>query len=204
MDTTTLAAEPRTDFGKGAARKLRASGRVPALAYRAGGEPLHFSLDPREVKLAYQRSGNPNLLVSVDVGGKALTLLLKDAQKHPVSRSLLHLDFFEVKADEKVEIDVPVRAAGRAAGERLGGRVRVLRPSLKLSCLPADIPATVQVDVTAMEVGDMLDVDELVPPERCELLFKHRFKVITVVGKRIEEEAEEDEEAEEASEEGES
>ena len=193
MDTTTLAAEARTDFGKGAARKLRAAGRVPALAYRAGGEPVHFTLDPREVTLAYQRSGNPNLLVSVDVGGKQLTLLLRDTQKHPVSRNLLHMDFFEVKADEKVTVEVPVRTSGKAAGERLGGRVRILRPTVKVTCLPGNIPATFEVDVTELNVGDMIDVNELTAPEGCELAFKHRFKVISLVGKRV---ADDEDEAE--------
>ena len=204
MDTTNLAAEPRTDFGKGAARKLRAAGRLPALAYRAGGEPVHFTLDPREVSLAYQRAGNPNLLISVDVGGKPLTLLLKDTQKHPVSRQLLHLDFFEVLADEKVTVGVPVRTVGKAAGERLGGRIRILRPTVDIVCLPADIPATLDVDVTALEVDDMVDVNELTAPEGCEIVFKHRYKVVTLVGKRAaaadeaEAEAEAAEEAEES------
>ncbi|MEC7240600.1 MAG: 50S ribosomal protein L25, partial [Myxococcota bacterium] len=85
MDAITVQAEARTDFGKGAARKIRAAGRVPAVIYRAGEEAAHLTVDPNELQLLYRRSGNPNLIVSLDVGGTKHVCVLKDAQKHPVS-----------------------------------------------------------------------------------------------------------------------
>ena len=96
MNATQLSAEAREPSGKGAARKLRAAGRIPALIYRGGEVPTHISIDPSELRLAFARSKNPNTLLSVQVGDSSHLCLLRDTQKHPVSRNLLHADFLAV------------------------------------------------------------------------------------------------------------
>ena len=124
MEAINLGVEPRTGSGKGSARKVRSGGRIPAVVYRAGGEPIEVALDPSEIEYAMRRTGNRNTLFRLEVGGVSRVCLVKEAQRHPTSRRLLHVDFYEVRADEPVVVKVRLEPTGRAAGTRKGGAVR--------------------------------------------------------------------------------
>ncbi|MCB9758840.1 MAG: 50S ribosomal protein L25 [Alphaproteobacteria bacterium] len=202
MPTAPLQANARDDFGKGAARKLRATGHVPGLIYRAGDPPLHISLDPAELTLIFRRSGNFNTILEISVDGQARQCLLKDTQKHPVSRSLVHVDFVEIRGDEQVVVFVPVRPHGRAKGMEVGGKLQLLRRELKVRCLPADIPAEIPVDIRSIGLGEFRRISDLVPPQGCTFVFDNDFNVVAIAGRRIDAAAsdgdEEDEEEAEA------
>lgn len=185
MDATPLQAEARTQFGKGAARKLRRAGRIPALIYRAGGEPTHITLDPAELRLAFQRSGNPNMLLSIDVGTGAKTCLLTATQKHPVSRDLLHADFYQVDASEQVVVNVPVKAVGKAKGIVLGGKLQTIRRDVPIRCLPQNIPALLEIDVSDLDLGAYYRVSGVAAPEGCEVVFDNDFNIFAVKGRRV-------------------
>ena len=184
MDAITVQAEARTDFGKGAARKIRAAGRVPAVIYRAGEEAAHLTVDPNELQLLYRRSGNPNLIVSLDVGGTKHVCVLKDAQKHPVSRDLLHVDFYEVNEKEEIAVEVLVRSTGKAAGEVFGGRISFLRRTVRLAAKPADIPSEVTIDVTKLNVGDFVRAGDLELPNGVSIAIDPRTNLLTCAGKK--------------------
>jgi large subunit ribosomal protein L25 len=184
MDAQTVQAETRTDFGKGAARKLRAAGRIPAVVYRAGGESSHFSVDPTPLQLMYRRIGNPNLLINLEADGKSLFCILKDAQKHPLSRDLLHIDFYEVKAKEEVAVEVLVRISGKAEGETFGARITFLRRTLRVAAKPADIPAEITLDVSAMNVGDFFRAKDVILPAGVSLAIHPGTNILTCAGKR--------------------
>jgi large subunit ribosomal protein L25 len=201
MDAQNVQAETRTDFGKGAARKLRAAGRIPAVVYRAGGESSHFSVDPNTLQLMFRRIGNPNLLLNLEADGKSRLVIIKDAQKHPLTRALLHIDFYEVKPKEEVAVEVLVRISGKAAGETFGATIRYLRRTLRIAAKPADIPAEIQLDVSGMEVGDFLRAGDVVLPKGVSLAIDAGTDMLTCAGKRAleEEEVVEAEATEEAS-----
>ncbi len=185
MDATPLQAEARTQFGKGAARKLRRAGRIPALIYRAGGEPTHITLDPAELRLVYQRSGNPNQLLTIDVGTGPKVCLLTDTQKHPVSRELLHADLYEVLADQLVTVNVPVRPKGKSKGIVLGGKLQTIRRDVSLRCLPKAIPPFLEIDVTNVDLGGFYRASMVTAPEGCEVVLDNDYNIFAVKGRRV-------------------
>jgi large subunit ribosomal protein L25 len=186
MDATPLSAESRSEFGKGAARKIRAAGRIPALVYRDGADPAHISIDPAELRLIFQRSSNPNTILAIDTGAGVKHCVLTATQKHPVSRRLLHADFFEVREDETLLVEVPVTHVGKAKGIIVGGKMQKLRHTLPIRALPQNIPAVIEVDVTEMDLGDMLRASAVVPPEGCEVITKVDFNIFACKGRRTE------------------
>lgn len=202
MSSVSLNAASRTDIGKGAARKIRAQGLLPAVIYRAGQPATSVSLDPNELETAFRRSGNRNTLVTLGVDGKSYTCLVKVTQRDPVTANLLHVDFYEVDDNEEVVVRVPVNPTGRAAGVTAGGKLRLIRRDLDVRCKPASIPATVDVDVTSLNVGDIIRVSAVPAPEGTEIVAPNDFNILTVVGKRGAVELEEEVEAEAPAEEG--
>lgn len=197
MNASQLSAESRTPTGKGGARKLRAAGRIPALIYRGGTEPTHISVDPAELRLIYARSNNPNTVLSIEVDGKGFLCLLSDTQKHPVSRDLLHADFFEINADEEVTVNVPVQAEGRAKGMILGGKLQRLRRTVPIRCLPKDIPTEIVVDISDLDINEFIRVSAIGNPPGGVIVYENDYNVMSLKGRRQEAEvADDDEEAE--------
>jgi len=197
MATVSLQADQRDAFGKGAARKIRAAGRIPAVLYRAGQQPVHISLDPDELELSFKRTGNRNTLVDIGVGGGNHLCLVREVQRHPVSQLLEHVDFYEVATEEDVEVLVKVTTVGRAPGESLGGKVQIMRRDLQLRCRPADIPDAVVVDVSTLDVGGLIKAGDITLPTGSTLLTDDHMNVVTVTAKRVVEEVVDEEEAEE-------
>ncbi len=184
MANVSLNASPRTDIGKGAARKIRAQGLLPAVIYRAGQPATSVSLDPNELETAFRRSGNRNTLVTLGVDGQSYTCLVKVTQRDPVSDILLHVDFYEVDDNEEVTVRVPINPTGKAAGVTAGGKLRLIRRELDVRCKPGSIPATVDVDVTPLTVGDFIRVSGVPAPAGTEIIAPNDFNILTVVGKR--------------------
>ena len=185
MNTIPLQATVRETFGKGEARKLRAKGNIPALVYRAGGAPKHIALDPLVLTKLFRASNNQNTLLDVQVDGQSFTCIVREAQKHPVSRELLHVDLYEVLPTESVLIEVPLLASGRAAGVAAGGKLNVLARAVNVRCMPADIPAIIDVDVTPLNIGEGLRMSQIPAPAGCTFVFPIDFNVVLVVGKRV-------------------
>lgn len=184
MDTLSVNASLRQANGKGGARKIRKSGQLPGVVYRAGQMPTNITVDPHALELGFQKTRNPNTIVELafDDGSKR-TCLVKETQRHPVNQVLRHVDFFEVTADEPVVVVVPIALHGRPAGVRAGGVMTQVARELTVRCKPADIPATIPVDVTPIEIGQSLRVSQVLAPKGCTLLFKIDSNVIYVSGK---------------------
>ncbi len=179
-----LAAEIRTDLGKGAARKFRAAGKIPGVIYKAGGEATHVVVDPARLVEIFRKTQNRNTIVHLQVDGESVPVLVKETQRHPVKRDLLHVDFYAVQDGKKVEVMVPLEGVGTPAGASLGGRVRLIRRTIKARCDWDKIPATFKVDISHMNIGDMIKVSELPSGEGVEVVFDSDFNVLTVYGKR--------------------
>jgi large subunit ribosomal protein L25 len=183
MDTTTVTAQVRETFGKGAARKLRAAAKVPAIIYREGHTPRHVVVDGRELRLIFEKSGNPNMVLAIDMGEDTITVILKDAQKHPVSREILHLDFYQVVEGVSVTVKVPITTSGKSKGAIRGGKLRMLRYTVGITCAPEDIPTAIDVDLSTMDIGDFLRASAITPPAGGVVTFEHDYNILTIVGK---------------------
>ncbi|WP_124054220.1 50S ribosomal protein L25/general stress protein Ctc [Arcanobacterium ihumii] len=191
-----IKAEKRENFGKGAARQLRRENRTPAVLYGFDEAPLHLSFDAHEIYMEVR--SNANALLSLEVEGKKQLALVKDVQRNPLSRIIEHVDLFRVKADQKVEVEVPILTEG----EPFGGAVASVE-LLTLSVLaPAtSIPEHITVSVEGLEDGTTIRIADLELPEGVETAVDPEAPVIAVsipVVELGEDEAGDSEESEEA------
>jgi large subunit ribosomal protein L25 len=204
-----LVAELRDATGKGVARKLRAAGRIPAVVYGKGVESQAISVDPSALQRLLQSTGaGMNTLIELSVDGAMRTVLVKELQRDPVRGRPLHTDFYLVELDKTVEVAVPIHLVGRPEGVELGGILDHPLRELELECLPRAIPESVDVDVTALDVGDSIHVRDLELPEGVSVRTDGNLAVASVIApavveEPVAEEAEEAEEGEEAAVEGE-
>jgi large subunit ribosomal protein L25 len=162
-----LSAELRTGTGKGVARKLRAAGRVPAVVYGRGQESRSLALDPRAFERLIQKSeAGLNTLIDLEVGGQTQVVLVKELQREPLGGAIVHADFYAVDLTRTLEVDVPIHLTGIPIGVSLSGGIldHTLR-ELRVECLPTAIPDSVEVDVSALEIGDSIHVRDLALPE---------------------------------------
>jgi len=196
MATVSIDTTVRDQFGKGAARKIRRQGQIPAVVYSAGGAALSITIDPIDLELKFKRSGNPNTLVDIGIDGTQHLCLVREVQRHPVSRKIRHIDFYEVQQDQQISVSVSIELVGVPVGVSRGGKMQLIRRKMDVLCRPADIPATIQVDVTKVEIDEFIRASQVVAPDNCELIVPSNFNVMTVVGKRgAESEETEEEEA---------
>lgn len=196
MAENRLPAESRSEHGKGAARKLRASGRIPGIIY-GKGEHASVAVDSKSLQRMLETSdAGLNTLIDLDIrGGTTRTVLVKDLQRDPVRGFPLHADFFAVDLEKAVQVTVPVHFEGKAAGEELGGVVDHTLHEIECECLPRSIPDAIEVDVTKLGVGDSLHVSDLSPPRGVTFLSDAETTVATVVMPTAEEAAPEEGEA---------
>jgi large subunit ribosomal protein L25 len=159
----SLNARPRAEHGKGAARKLRAAGRVPVVVYGHGDETHSLSVDALELEKLLARISVENTLLQVAVeGGETTRALIREVQMHPFKPEVLHMDLLQVHAGEAIRLQIPVRLVGTPDGVRNGGGVmdQVLY-DLEVECLPRDIPDAIEVDVSALGVGESARVHDV-------------------------------------------
>ncbi|MDP5878265.1 MAG: 50S ribosomal protein L25 [Dehalococcoidia bacterium] len=206
MSNVEINADVRTSRGKGDARKLRATDRIPAVLYGPGQEATSLSLNPADVERLRRSPLGWNTPIEMVVDGLAGSQLamIQEMQRHPISRQLLHVDFLVIDRDRRLEVSVAIHAVGKAAGLEEGGRLNIMRRSIQVQCLAKDIPEAIEVDVTEMEVGDAVFVDEIELPAGVVVLYDERFPILAVTTKGgVEEEEEEEVEDEEGEGEGE-
>lgn len=177
-DYTKLAAEVRTKFGKGAARKLRAADKIPAVVYGHGTEPKHISLPGHETMLLVRTA---NAVVDLDIEGAAQLALVKDVQRDPVRQIIEHIDLVVLRRGEKVTVDVPVVIEG----ESFSGTIHVQDlNTISLLVLATDIPEHVSVNVEGLEDGVQIHASQLELPEGAELETDPEALVVAIVTPR--------------------
>jgi large subunit ribosomal protein L25 len=185
----TLVAEARDATGKGVARRLRTAGRIPAVVYGRGVESKSISIDPSALLRLLQSSGaGINTLVELRLDGAARTVLVKELQRDPVRGRPLHADFYLVELDKTVEVSVPIRLVGKAQGVEFGGIVDHPLREIELECLPRAIPESVDVDVSALGIGDSIHVRDLVLPEGVQVRTDADQAVASVIAPSVAEE----------------
>jgi large subunit ribosomal protein L25 len=150
MATASLNAKPRTDKGKGVARKLRAAGEVPGVIYGHGREPQSLTVNAREFNRLAERIRITSTVIELSLDGKVAKTLIRELQRHPLSRQTLHIDFQELVAGEKVSVSVPLRFTGTPEGVKTGGGIlEETMHQVQVRVDPANIPDHLDVDVTA-------------------------------------------------------
>lgn len=173
-DIVKLAAELRGTFGKGAARKLRRAGRVPAVAYGHGADPVHLSFDAHDIFMATRQA---NALLSVDLDGQEMLAIVKEMQRNPISRDIEHVDLLRVKKGEKVEVEVPVEVVGESAP----GTIHTIELMHVLVKAPATaLPEAIEVDVTGLEEGQHVTVADLKLPQDVDIELDPQTVVVVV------------------------
>ena len=188
MATATLGAQSRADSGKGAARKLRATGHVPAVIYGHGRDPQALSINVREFERLAEKIRVTSTVIELAVDGKTAKTLIREVQRHPIDRVLLHIDFQELVAGEKVNVSIPIKFVGTAEGVRTsGGIMEEIMHVLHVRCDPADIPDHIDVDVTAIAIGHGLHVSDLKLPAGIEVLDSPTQTLCTVSAPKEEE-----------------
>ena len=202
MAQSELQVTARENVGKGAARSLRRQGLVPAVVYGKGFDPCTITVDPKALKAALANEAGLNTLITLKGDGAfaGKTVLLADSQVHNIRRDLEHVDFKTVDVTVQTSVMVPVVTLGTPAGEKLGGTLNLIRHELEVLCLPTAIPKAIELDVTALDIGDVIHVEEIAVPEGVTIPFDVNFTVATCMGRAAEEVEEvEGEEAEEVA-----
>lgn len=180
---TTLPAEARPSVGKGAARKGRAAGKVPAVLYSEGGSASPIAVDPKKLLEIFRKSQDRNTILQLALDGAVIPVIVQEVQRHPVSRALLHVDFYKLAPGKAVTVKVPVAMVGKAAGVAVGGRARVITRELTVRCAYDRIPRTIDVDVTPLEVGQFVRASQIPAAEGVAIVFDHDFNVVGCEGK---------------------
>ncbi|MDT8440738.1 MAG: 50S ribosomal protein L25/general stress protein Ctc [Desulfuromonadales bacterium] len=198
MAKSILNVEPRVRIGKGGARKVRNDGLVPAVVYGKGMDTLNLRVEPKSLEKAIATEAGWNTLITLKGDGPfdGKVVILKDMHIHPIRREMMHVDFHAIDLRSNVSVMVPVHTVGKAEGEKMGGSLQVIRHELEVVCLPSHIPAVIEIDVTSLQVGDVVHVEDLTLPEGVEVPHEVNFTVLTLTGRKAGEESETGEEGE--------
>jgi large subunit ribosomal protein L25 len=190
MERPVLRAEVREGIGKGRARKLRAKGLIPAIFYGPRSKSIPLVIDPKELVIALQTEAGENALIDLDIrkGDQSdrKVVMVKDLQIHPLQRTTLHTDFYEVTMDEMVTVEIPIHLVGKPEGTKVGGILEQIRRVIQIQCLPGDISKAIDVDVSSLKIGDSIHVQDLTV-EKAKILFDTNFTIATVVPPAVEE-----------------
>ena len=165
MDEVSLVAEVGRVKGSSEARRLRLAGKVPGVLYGHGIDPIDVAVGSRELRTALTSDSGLNALISLDVGGKNHLAMARQLQRHPVRRSIDHVDFVVVRRDEVVSVEVPIHLVGEALEvERADGLVEQSLHSLVVQAKPGDIPNAIEVDISELTIGEAIRVADLKLP----------------------------------------
>ncbi|MDR2450136.1 MAG: 50S ribosomal protein L25/general stress protein Ctc [Prevotellaceae bacterium] len=159
MKTIELKGVGRTSITKAALKKLRKESEVPCVLYGDNGKNVHFSVVARDLKdLVYTPHA---YLVKLSIDGASYTAVMREIQFHPVTDKILHIDFYPVRDDRPVTIDVPVMISGNSEGVRQGGKLQIVNRRLKISALPEHLPDELNIDITSLALGKSIVVGDL-------------------------------------------
>ncbi|HWL54616.1 MAG TPA: 50S ribosomal protein L25 [Chthoniobacteraceae bacterium] len=183
-----LAAQPRTAVGRNAVKKIKSAGFVPAVIYGNGGSPASLQVVEHELDIILAHAAGEHFLVELTIDGetKPRTTIVQDIQTDPVSRRTLHVDFQVVSDDKPIETAIPLEPTGEAVGVKsFGGLLDQLIRQVTVRALPKDLPALVQVDVSAMNIGDLLHIKDIPLPEGISIVEDGDIAVFQIAAPRV-------------------
>ena len=190
MQRPVLTAEIREGVGKEKAKKLRAKGLIPAIFYGPRSQTIPLVIDSKELAKVLQTEAGENVLIDLDIRKGAQSdrkvVMLKDIQIDSLQSITLHTDFFEVAMDEMVTVEVPVHLVGKPEGTKMGGILDQIRRVIQIQCFPGDIPKSIDIDVSPLNIGDSIHVQDI-QVEKAKIISETNFTIATVVPPVVEE-----------------
>jgi len=203
MERPVLSAEIREGVGKEKAKKLRSKGLIPAIFYSPKSQSIPLVINSKEFLKTLQTEAGENVLIDLHIqkGDQAdrKVVMVKEIQIDPLQRTTLHTDFYEVTMDEMVTVEVPIHLVGKPEGIKVGGILEQIRRVIQVQCLPGDIPKDIDVDVSSLNIGDSIHVQDI-QVEKAKILSDTNFTIATVVPPVVEEKKVEEEVVAEAAE----
>ncbi len=203
MKQLDLTVNVRHKTGKEMSKKLRAQGLIPAILYGPETEPVPVAVKANELKRFLYRYRDEQIIFNLTLENNGDTVqkkaLVKELQYHPLTDEIIHVDFYEISMEREVEVEVPVELVGKSKGVESGGHLQLLLQTITVACLPGHIPDKIKIDITDLDIGDVLHVKDLVPPEGVRYLDNPEEPVVTILEPE-EMEVEAEAEAEEAGE----
>lgn len=198
-----LTATVRKEIGKGVARRLRKEGMLPAVVYGRQTASMPLTIELKQLKRLIMGEKSEHKLLDLSIEGNGgpteKTVMIKELQIDPVKRDYLHADFFEVAMDEEVTIPMLIKLTGEPEGVKMGGVLQQVRRELEIKCLPSQIPDSLEIDVTTLNIGDSIHLKDVQLPPGVKILEDVDMTIATVLAPTIEKEVAEEvpEEAEE-------
>jgi large subunit ribosomal protein L25 len=197
MPDITLATEPRTTRGSRPAGRLRREGKVPAVVYGLGTDTVSVTVPARELQHILAGESGANTLISLDVDGESVLTLARQIHRHPTRGELVHVDFIRIRRDVAVSAEIPIHLLGEATGVKDGGLLEQLMFHLTVEAMPGNIPVSIEIDVSELEIGDQLHLDDVKLPPGVSTEVETDTVVAQVAAPRVAAELEEGEEVEE-------
>ncbi len=194
-EKSKLTATVRKETGKGIAKRLRKEGMLPAVVYGHKSAPIPLTIDLKQLKhlIIGEESEHKLFDLSIEGNGKPTekTVMIKELQIDPVKRHYLHVDFFEVAMDEEVTISMLINFTGEAAGVKVGGVLQQVRRELEIRCLPSQIPDSLEIDVSSLNIGDSIHLKDVQLPPGVKVLEDVDLTIATILAPTVEKEVEE-------------
>jgi large subunit ribosomal protein L25 len=181
MAEVKLNGEPREGVGKGAARKARAAGKVPAVLYGPEIEPQRLAVNALELWHALHTDAGTNVLINLQLDGDTFLTMPREVQRDIVRGTLLHVDFLRIRRDVAIEVEVPIHLVGESHGVKEGGVVEHHLWELRVECLPTDVPESVEADISDLGIGDSLHVPDVKVPGNVTVVTPPEETVVSVV-----------------------
>lgn len=182
----TLKVKPRDEKGKGPARRARASGHVPGVLYGKGLDPVPLTVDNKEMQKALATESGLNVLINLQVDSKTKYLtMLREVQRSPVRGEVMHVDFFKIDRDVKIQAEVPVHIIGESHGVKEGGVVEHHLWEIKVEALPGNVPTAIEVDITKLGIDEHLRVSDIATPPDTEILTPTEEIIVSVVEPQV-------------------
>ncbi|MCX7020468.1 MAG: 50S ribosomal protein L25 [bacterium] len=194
MNRISVSAVLRTQSGKGPNRRLRVMGRVPAVLYGTGMEPLKLSLDTHDFNKMMAVEGG-NALLSINIAGTASVAIddnvaiVREVQRDPVTRRTLHVDLYRIRMDVENNFEVPIHSTGMPVGVREGGILETHLYTVEVRCLPTLLPSTIEIDIVGLKINNSIHVSDLKMPDGVKPVSDPETVVFTVLPPKIEAEA---------------
>lgn len=182
MSNTKLVAQPRNAAGSAAARRLRAEGHIPGVLYGHGMTPVSVTVERRDLRLALSGPAGVNTVLALEVGGKSYPAVIKDLQRHPIKRTVSHIDFLQVDMNEEITVHVPLHITGEAkAVQAEGGLVDPAVDTIEVVCTPTNMPNEFTVDVTDMQPHGVIRLSDLKMPKGVTAVGDPDMPIVTIL-----------------------
>jgi large subunit ribosomal protein L25 len=182
MSQTTLTATPRTGSGSPTARRLRAEGHIPGVLYGRGMDPISVTVERREFRLALSGPAGANTVLALQVGGTSYPAVVKEMQRHPIRRTVNHIDFLQVNMNEEITVHIAFRIEGESkAVAAAGGLVDATVDSIEVSCTPTDMPNEFVIDISDMQPDTVIRLSDIPMPKGVTALGDPDMAVVTVL-----------------------